>query len=263
VDVRPGWFVRLAVVAIIAFLFAPLLLVAAMSFTTTSSMKLPTDGVSLQWYRAFFEKPAWLDGMTISFQVGVTVAIVATVLGTLLALGMAGRTGALWNGLSVLLMSPLIIPSIVVAVAVYLLLSQLNLVGTTLGLVIAHTALAIPYVFMNVSTSLRSLDPNLALAAASLGANPVRVFVRIVLPLILPGVFAGAVFAFIISWDEIVVATFITSPAVQTLPMVMWVEMRTRIDPTIAAASTMLTFVTALLLVVSSLILRSGRLRRR
>lgn len=260
---RPGWFVRVVVGAVICFLFAPLVVMAATSFTTSNSMRLPTDGMSLQWYRSFFDKPTWVDGMTISFQVATTVAILATVLGTLLAIGMLTRTGPLWGALSVSLMSPLIIPSIVVAVALYLLLTRLGLVGTTLGLVIAHTALAIPYVYLNVSTSLRTFDPNLALAAANLGANPMQVFARILLPLIMPGVLAGAVFAFIVSWDEIVVATFLTSTQVQTLPMVMWVEMRTRIDPTIAAASTMLTLLTVVLLVIISLVSRGTRRRSR
>ena len=127
-----------------------------------------------------------------------------------------------------------------------------------MALVVAHTVLAIPFVVVNVMASLRTLDRNLELAAANLGANPVRAFRFVTLPLIAPGVMAGALFAFITSWDEIVVAIFLTSPTLRTLPVVMWGQIRTEVDPTIAAAATILTVITTIIFTITTLLQTRG-----
>jgi putative spermidine/putrescine transport system permease protein len=137
----------------------------------------------------------------------------------------------------------------------------LCLAGSLLGLVLAHTALALPFVVISVGTVLRTMDRNLELAAANLGANPTRVFWRITLPLILPGVLAGALFAFITSWDEVVVSIFMTSARFRTLPVEMWEQVRQVVDPTVAAVATTLMVVTTLLLLLVFVIRRQAPVR--
>jgi putative spermidine/putrescine transport system permease protein len=149
-----------------------------------------------------------------------------------------------------LVLSPLIVPVVVIAIGMFGLFVQWKISGSVLGLVLAHTALALPFVVVNVSTSLQTMDRNLELAAANLGADPRRSFMHVTLPIILPGVVAGAIFAFITSWDEVVVAIFLTSARFRTLPVEMWEQVRQVVDPTVAAVSTTLLVVTTTLLLV-------------
>jgi putative spermidine/putrescine transport system permease protein len=147
-----------------------------------------------------------------------------------------------------LMLSPMIVPIVIVAIGTYLVFVSWRLEGSLIGLVVAHVCLALPLVVVNVVASLQSLDRNLELAAQNLGAGPLRTFFRITLPLILPGVGAGALFAFITSWDEVVVSMFLASPTVRTLPVLMWSAIRSEVDPTIAAVASMLTVLTLALL---------------
>jgi putative spermidine/putrescine transport system permease protein len=189
--------------------------------------------------------------MVNSAEVAVLTAIFATVLGTLASLALTrgrfpGRT--LVNGL---VLAPLIVPVVIIAIGMFSLYVRWRISGSLLGLVIAHTALALPFVVVSVSASLRTMDRNLELAAANLGASPRQSFMRITLPIILPGVLAGAIFAFITSWDEVVVAIFLTTARFRTLPVEMWEQVRQVVDPTVAAvATTLLLVTTALLLIV-------------
>jgi len=143
-----------------------------------------------------------------------------------------------------LILSPLIVPVIIIAIGFFAFFSLTKLTGTIPGMVLAHTALAVPFVIINVGAILRTMDRNLELAAASLGASPVRTFWRITFPIILPGVVAGALFAFITSWDEIVVSIFMTTTRFRTLPVVMWEQVRQVVDPTVAAVATVVLGVT-------------------
>jgi putative spermidine/putrescine transport system permease protein len=193
----------------------------------------------------------WSTAMVNSAEVAVLTAIFATVLGTLASLALTrgrfpGRT--LVNGL---VLAPLIVPVVIIAIGMFSLYVRWRISGSLLGLVIAHTALALPFVVVSVSASLRTMDRNLELAAANLGASPRQSFMRITLPIILPGVLAGAIFAFITSWDEVVVAIFLTTARFRTLPVEMWEQVRQVVDPTVAAvATTLLLVTTALLLIV-------------
>jgi putative spermidine/putrescine transport system permease protein len=233
------------------YLLAPTLVIIPMSFTQAHILSFPPEGFSLQWYQRMFTDPQWAAAIQHSAQVGVLTAILATVLGTLAALGLTrGRVPgrSLVNALA---LSPLIVPVVVIAIGMFGLFVQWRIAGSLVGLVVAHTALALPFVIVNVGTSLRTIDRNLELAAANLGANPRRVFVNITLPIILPGVLAGAIFSFITSWDEVVVAIFMTSARFRTLPVEMWEQVRQVVDPTVAAvATTLLVVTTALLLIL-------------
>jgi putative spermidine/putrescine transport system permease protein len=204
--------------------------------------------LSLQWYRNFFESPQWTDALWTSTQVALLATLTATVLGTLTALGLMRGRFPLKSAVTALILSPMIVPIVIVAVGTYLVFVDWRLQGTLLGFVVAHAALGIPLVVVNVAASLQTLDRNLEMAAQNLGAGPFRTFFKITLPLIMPGVVAGALFAFIESWDEVVVSIFLSSPFVRTLPVVMWSVVRSQIDPTIAALAGMLTALTIVLL---------------
>jgi putative spermidine/putrescine transport system permease protein len=227
---------------------APTLVIVPMSFTEASILSFPPEGFTLQWYERMVTDRQWSTGIVNSAQVATLTAIFATVLGTLAALALSrgrfpGRT--LVNALA---LSPLIVPIVVIAIGMFGLFVQWRLSGSLAGLVVAHTALALPFVAVAVGTSLRTMDRNLELAAANLGANPRRSFFHITFPIILPGVLTGAIFAFITSWDEVVVAIFMTSARFRTLPVEMWEQVRQAVDPTVAAVSTTLLVVTTVLL---------------
>jgi len=228
----------------VVFLVGPMLVVIPMSFTEARILSWPPRGFSLQWYQQLFDEPRWSRGFVNSVQVAVLTALLSTVLGTLGAMGIVrGRFPG--RGLAnALILSPLIVPVIIIAIGFFAFFSLTKLTGTIPGMVLAHTALAVPFVIINVGAILRTMDRNLELAAASLGASPVRTFWRITFPIILPGVVAGALFAFITSWDEIVVSIFMTTTRFRTLPVVMWEQVRQVVDPTVAAVATVVLGVT-------------------
>ena len=236
-------------VALVAvFLIAPLVIVVLMSFSSGSTLSFPPPGFSTRWYSSLVGNQMWTRAAVTSFQVGITAALIAGTLGTVAALGLERGRYPGRGLLNALVMSPLIVPLVVTAVGMYLLFVRLSLTGTFWGLALAHAALGLPFVVISVSASLRTLDRNLELAAQNLGAGPTRTFFRITLPLILPGVTVGSLFAFIWSWDELVVAIFLSSPVTRTLPVVMWGQVRSRIDPTIAVVATLLMIVTVVIL---------------
>lgn len=256
---RGGRPVLNGVVAVIAaFLVAPTVIMAIMSFSPSTGLQFPPPGFSVRWYRTFFDSPMWVSAALTSLQVALVAATLATVLGTLAALGLVrgrfpGRT--LINSL---VMSPLIVPTVVTAIGMYFVFVRWRLAGSFVGLVVAHTALSLPFVVINVASGLQTLDQSLELAALSLGARPTQAFRRVTLPLILPGVVAGALIAFASSWDEVVVAIFLSTPITRTLPAVMWGEVQTRIDPTSAAVATMISVVTLIIVPMLLLVRRAA-----
>jgi putative spermidine/putrescine transport system permease protein len=242
-----------------AFLLLPTLIVIPMSFTSGRELKFPPEGFSLRWYQTLLDTPAWREATWTSAQVAFFTVIIATVLGTAAAMALVRWRSRATGPLTALLLSPMIVPVIILGVGTFLLFSKWKITGSMLGLVLAHTVLALPFVIVSVMATARTLDPTLELAAASLGANRWRTFRRVVLPLILPGVVAGALFAFITSWDEIVVAIFMTSPTLRTLPVLMWSQVRSSLDPSLAAAGTLLVLVSTAALVAVQLLRRTSR----
>jgi putative spermidine/putrescine transport system permease protein len=240
------------------YLLAPTLVIVPMSFTEARILSFPPQGFSIQWYERMFTDRQWSSGMINSAQVAVLTAILATVLGTLAALGLTRGRFPGRAAVNALALSPLIVPVVIIAIGMFSLFVQWRLTGSLVGMVLAHTALAIPFVIVNVGTSLRTMDRNLELAAANLGADPRRTFLRITLPIILPGVLAGAILSFITSWDEVVVAIFMTSARFRTLPVEMWEQVRQVVDPTVAAVSTTLLVVTTVLLLLLLVVRRQS-----
>ncbi len=208
------------------------------------------------------KRPGWVPATLLSIRVAVAVAILATVLGTAASLALVRGRFPGRDAVNSFIVSPLIVPGIIVAIGIYFVYAQAKLVGNPLGLVFAHTALALPFVVTNVSATLQGFDERLEYAAMNLGANRWQTFRRVTLPIIRPGVFAGALFAFITSFDELIVALFISGSGAVTLPRKMWDSLRQEIDPTIAAVSTVLIAISVLILFTAELLRqRSERTR--
>jgi putative spermidine/putrescine transport system permease protein len=249
-------------ILVLAFLILPILIIVPLSFSSGTFLTFPLPGLSLRWYQEFFTSAPWQLSLRNSLIVAGATTALATVLGTLAALGLTRARLPGQTLLMGLIVSPMVVPLVIVAVGVYFAYAPFGLTSSLLGLTLAHTALAAPFVVITVSATLQGVDPNQARAGASLGASPVVVFRRIILPLILPGAISGALFAFVTSFDEVVVALFVTGPAERTLPRQMFNGIRENISPVIAAAATFVILVSGLLLTVLELLRRRNeRLR--
>ena len=253
---------RVFVALVLLFLISPILAVMPLSFNSESFFTYPMPGFSLKWYEDFFFNPRWTGAVKMSFLVAIATTILATALGTLAALGLARSNFPAKSTVMAILISPMIVPVIISAVGMFKFYAQLDLAGTRLGIILAHTALATPFVVITVTATLSSFDRTLMRAGASCGAPPHTVFFKVVMPLILPGMISGALFAFVTSFDEVVVVLFLASPQDRTLPLQMFSVIREMISPTITAAATVLVLIsTALLITVELLRRRSQRLR--
>src|SRR6266542_4173145 len=228
------------------FLVVPIVAVVPLSFNSGTFLTYPLEGFSLRWYDDFFTSPRWLPALRNSIVVGIATTAIATPLGTLAALDLVRAEFRL---------KP---------VVVGLLISPLGLTSSRLGLVLAHAVLATPFVVVVVHATLQGFDPALWRAALSLGAPPLAVFRKVILPLIAPGVISGAIFAFTTSFDEIVTTIFIAGPEQRTLPLQMFDGVREQISPTITAAATLLIAVSVVMLgAIEALRRRSARIYAR
>jgi putative spermidine/putrescine transport system permease protein len=258
--------IRTAVVlfaaAVLLFLIAPLFIIVPLSFSHDPFFTLPVREYSLRWYRDFFGNERWITGVVNSTLTAVLTTMLATTLGTLAALGISRPDFPARRLIMALLISPMIVPIVIVAVGSYLFFGQLGLTNTRTGLVLAHTALATPFVVITVTATLSTYDTNLTRAALSLGASPLSAFFRVTLPAILPGVVSGAIFAFATSFDEVVVALFITGAEQRTLPVQMFSGIRDQINPTIMAAATLLLGLSVVLFTVLTALARRKRVAR-
>jgi len=237
------------VLAVIAFLALPSFFIAPVSFTTDAFIEWPPTFFTWRWYETFIASPTWTAAIVRSLGVGAVTAALALVIGAPAAFVLArqriaGRTAAM-----AFILSPLIIPRMIIAVALFYLYARIGLVGTSLGLVLGHTVLAVPYVVVTVMAVLKNYDERLDQAAGSLGANRARTLRHITFPLIRPGLIAAFLFAFITSFDELTIALFVSGGLATTLPKQMWDDALLKVSPTLAAVSTvLLVFVTAMIL---------------
>jgi putative spermidine/putrescine transport system permease protein len=257
-----GYGVTIVAALVLLYLVFPILVVIPLSFSAGTYLSFPPPGFSLRWYANFFGRTDWLDAASLSLWVGAAVMLLATALGAPAALALVRSDFGGKNFLTGFIISPLIAPVIIVAIGIYFFYARLGLVGNPFALVIAHTALAVPFVVINVCATLQGFDERLEQAAMNLGATPWRTLWQVTFPIIRPGVLAGALFAFISSFDELVVALFVSGTSAVTLPRKMWESIRFEIDPTIAAVSTMLIVLTGALFLSAELLRRrSERLR--
>ena len=250
------WAIARAVVCalIVVYLIAPMIIVLIISFSSAPFLTFPPPGFSLQWYKKLFGHGAWLDALLTSVQIMLPTGIIGTALGTAAALGFArGRfPGA--SIVSGLLMAPVVVPVIITAAAMFGVFRGFGLYGTLTGLILAHTVLTIPYVVTTVLASLQMVDEQLENAALTLGATRWSAFWRVVFPLILPAVFSGFLFAMIISFDELVVSIFISSPTLRPVTVQMWSDIRGDVDPTISAIGSVLFLFSLAVLLIESLL---------
>ena len=240
---------------IVLFLIFPILVVIPVSFSSSPYLRFPPPGFSLQWYERFFQRGDWVDAAILSIWVGAVVMMLATILGTAASIGLVRGSFPGKRVIHAVILSPLIVPGIIVAIGIYFFYARIALVGSPLAIIAAHTALAVPYVVVNVSAILYNFDERLEHAALSLGATRWQVFRLVTLPIIRPGIIAGAIFAFITSFDELLIALFVSGSSAVTLPRKMWDSVRFEIDPTIASVST-LAIVTSISAFLSAEILR-------
>lgn len=255
--------------AIFIFLITPILVVMPLSFNaedfftfTPEMLRFDPDGYSLKHYRDFFTSSDWQQALRNSILIAPMATLLSVSFGTLAAIGLSQPHVPFRRAIMAILISPMIVPLIISAAGMYFFYSRIGLQGTYLGVVLAHAALGIPFVIITVTATLVGFDTSLTRAAANMGANPVTTFFRVQMPLILPGVISGGLFAFITSFDEVVVVLFVGSAGQKTLPWQMFTGLREQISPTILAVATILVVISiALLTVVELLRRRSERLR--
>ena len=256
---KPGLVARFNKVGawiLLLFLVTPALVAIPVSLTPKRFLSMPGGEYSLRHFTALFSSPEWLSSFFQSAVIALSTSMLATVLGTLCATGLWRVSSKYSEVVRAFLLLPMIIPQIISAMAFYRLWVPLGLLDTYPGMILAHTILAAPLVLITVSASLANFDPKLEQASRNLGASSWVTMRRVILPSIKPGVFAGALFAFILSWDEIVVTLFVSKFNIFTLPRRMWNGIRENTDPTVAAAAVVLIAFTLIAFAAFALISR-------
>jgi putative spermidine/putrescine transport system permease protein len=253
---------RTLVALVLLFLILPVLVIIPLSFNSGTFLVYPLQGFSLRWYEAFFTSAEWMRSLKNSMIVAPAATALAMMFGTLASIGL---TRGEFRGKALvmsILISPMIVPVVIVGVASYLFFAPLGLGNSYISLIVVHAVLGVPFVIITVSATLQGFNHNLVRAAASLGASPLTTFRRVTLPLIAPGVISGGLFAFATSFDEVVVTLFLAGPEQATLPRQMFSGIRENLSPTIAAAATLLiAFSILLLLTLEWLRGRSEKMR--
>ena len=279
---------RIICALIFIFLITPILIILPLSFNaqpyfsfTQGMLALDPDAYSLRWYKDIFANgmanpnaegaawwadmwanAQWVRAMKNSFIIGIASTLIATALGTLAAIGLSRAEMPYRGTIMSILISPMIVPLVITAAGMFYFYSQVKLSQTYLGVILAHAALGTPFVIITVTATLVGFDNSLVRAAASLGANPVRTFFKVQMPLIIPGVVSGGLFAFITSFDEVVAVLFLAGPEQRTIPRQMWSGIREQISPTILAVATILVIISIGLLTAMELLRRRNeRLR--
>jgi putative spermidine/putrescine transport system permease protein len=245
------WYVaqRVLCYGLLIYLVLPIIALVPLSFNANAFLVYPVSHLSLHWYHVLLTSDTWWLAIRNSFIIAPFATVIATVLGTLCALGLDRAEFPGKRILTAVILLPLVAPLVVVAVAMYLFYMKLGLAGTYTGLVIAHSLLGAPFVVTTVSATLKGFNHTLVKASRSLGANPLETFCRVTLPLILPGVVSGALFAFATSFDEVVITLFLAGPSQVTIPRQMFSGIRDSITPTIVALATILVAFSTLMLV--------------
>jgi len=260
---------KLTALLVLCFLMLPILIIIPLSFNaepyftfTEGMLAFEPAAYSTEWYREIFSDLKWTLSIQNSFFIGIISAVIATILGTVAAVGLSSQVMPFKRIITALLISPMIVPLIIIAAGMFFFYSRFNLVGSYTGIIIAHAALGVPFVIITVTATLAGFDKSLYHAAVGMGASPTRAFWDITVPLIRPGVISGGLFAFVTSFDEIVVVLFLAGPEQRTIPRQMFSGLREQINPTILAVATLLILISiALLITLELLRRRSVRIR--
>jgi len=255
--------------AVLFFLIMPILIIVPLSFNaepyfsfTEGMLTLQPEAFSLRWYEDMVNNPQWVNALKNSVIIATCSTVIATILGTLAALGLSRHNMPLRNLVMAVLISPMIVPVIIAAAGMYFFYTKLGLAQTFWGVILAHAALGTPFVVITVTATLSGFDHSLTRAAANMGASPSLAFFKVTMPLIRPGVISGGLFSFGTSFDEVVVVMFITNVEQRTVPRQMWSGIREQISPTILAVATLLIFFSVLLLITLEILRRrNARMR--
>ncbi|WP_343563770.1 ABC transporter permease [Kiloniella sp. b19] len=240
------------------FLLVPILFIVALSFGSSRWLIFPPPDWTLKWYEELFADPRWLESMLTSAKIASIVTVLSLIFGLLASIALTKGTFRGREVLRAFFLTPMVLPLVVLAVALYALFLELGLNGTLTGFVIAHLIVALPFSIITISNALESFDQSIEDAAVLCGASPWEARFRVTLPSIQHGLFSAAIFSFLISWDEVVLAIFMASPTLQTLPVKIWGTLRQDLTPVIASASTLLIAFTVALMVLVAFI-RKGK----
>lgn len=245
-------------ILVLMFLVLPIIFIAALSFGSSQWLIFPPPSWTTQWYVELFSDPRWLYSAWTSLKIATIVTVLSVILGFLTSLGLNRGNFPGRELLRAIFLTPMILPVIVLAVALYALFLRLGLAGTMVGFVIAHLLIALPFSIISISSALDGFDRSIEDAAILCGASPWEARLRVTVPAISHGLFAAAIFSFLASWDEVVLAIFMSSPMLQTLPVKIWTTLRQDLTPVVAAVSTVLMIFT-LVLMISPVIFRKAR----
>ena len=233
-------------VVVVGYLVVPLLIVIPLSFSDTTYLVFPPKGFSTRWYEEIFNNPAWLQAFEQSLLLGVLTAVLATTLGTLAAMAIARVDRGAAFMLGCVFLIPQIVPAVITALGAFLFLNAVGLYGSFVGILIMHVMIALPLVIVMMTAALRQLGDSLNLAARIMGATPLKAFIHVTFPAVAPSIATAAVFAFFISFDELVMTLFISGSYV-TMPVRIWADVKQELTPVVPAAATLLTVIVAVL----------------
>jgi ABC-type spermidine/putrescine transport system permease subunit II len=253
---------RLYVGLICVWLLMPIVIVVILAFSGDGYLHFPPSSLSLRWFDRFFGDVQWQRAMLSSVIIGAIACVVSTTIGFFAAYAFLRVEFPGKKLLLSMMLTPIIVPNIITAIAMYYLAGKLHLIGNFVFLGLCHAVIALPIVLLILLSALRAVDPNLERAALGLGSSRLRMFVRVVLPIALPGVMSAALFAFLASFDELLISLFLAGVRSQTLPVRIWNSLNLQVEPTIAAVSAFLVAMTCVILGVDG-VLRHRRGQRR
>ncbi|AVO55866.1 ABC transporter permease [Ectopseudomonas mendocina] len=256
---RAGLFLTTGAIA--AFLLLPIVFIVLLSFGSSQWLVFPPPGWTLKWYEQFFSNPDWMQAAYTSLKVALLTTVCALALGLPCAFALVRGKFPGRELLYALFTLPMIVPLVIIAVAVYALFLKLGYTGTLLAFVISHVIVALPFTIISIINSLKLFDQSIEDAAVICGASRLQAIVKVTFPAIRPGMMAGALFAFLVSWDEVVLSVMMASPSLQTLPVKMWTTLRQDLTPVIAVASTLLIGLSLLIMIVAAVIRRRSEIR--
>jgi putative spermidine/putrescine transport system permease protein len=259
----PNRLLRCYVTVMCLWLLAPIVIVVILAFSGDGYLRFPPTALSLQWFARFFGNVQWQRALLSSLVIGAIACVVSTTIGFFAAYAFLRVEFRGKKLLLSLMLTPVIVPSIITAIAMYYLAGKLGLIGNVLWLGLCHAVIAMPIVLLILLAALRAVDPNLERAALGLGSSHTRVFCRVVLPIVLPGVMSAALFAFLASFDELLISLFLAGVRAQTLPVRIWNSLNLQVEPTIAAVSAFLIAITALILAAEAILRQQQAKRRR
>lgn len=256
---RRGLFLSTGLIA--AFLLLPIVFIVLLSFGSSQWLVFPPPGWTLKWYVQFFANPQWIDAAMASLKVAVLTTVFALLLGLPTAFALVRGRFAGRDFLYGLFTLPMIVPLVIIAVAVYALFLKLGYTGTLFAFVVSHVIVALPFTIISIINSLKLFDRSIEDAAVICGASRLQAVVKVTFPAIRPGLIAGGLFAFLVSWDEVVLSVMMASPTLQTLPVKMWTTLRQDLTPVIAVASTLLIGLSLAVMLIAALIKRRNEIR--